>query len=142
MSGGETAIYSDSESSTGETNSMYQLQDGRLEGCSDGNSIPNPYEPPSRVAIFMASTQRVLNSTSVAALTSSSTVAATAGASGSARPPAQVLSELLDALATLMGIEVTPQTHAQHKVDTAKLRDEITQAREELNAEYARMATE
>ena len=30
MSGGETAIYSDGASSTGETNSLYQLQDGRL----------------------------------------------------------------------------------------------------------------
>ena len=28
VSGGETTIYSDDESSTGETNSMYQLQDG------------------------------------------------------------------------------------------------------------------
>ena len=32
VSGGEAAIYSDGESSTGETNSMYQLQDGRLGG--------------------------------------------------------------------------------------------------------------
>ena len=42
VSGGETAIYSDDESSTGETNSLYQLQDGRLGGYSDGDSIPVP----------------------------------------------------------------------------------------------------
>ena len=57
VSGGETAIYSDNESSTGETDSMYQLQDGRLGGCSDGDSILDPLEPPNRVAIFMAGTQ-------------------------------------------------------------------------------------
>ena len=105
MSGGETAIYSDGELSTGETNSMYQLQDGRLGGCSDGDSIPDPYEP-NRVAIFMA--QPALGSTTIAAMTSSSTDAAMAGASGTAHLPAQVLTELLEALATLMGVEVTP----------------------------------
>ena len=44
----------DGESTTGETDSMYQLQDDRLGGCSDGDRIPDPYEPPNRVAIFMA----------------------------------------------------------------------------------------
>ena len=88
VSGGETAIYSDGESSTGETDSLYQLQDGGLGGCSDGDSIPDPYEPPNRVAIFMAGTQPILNSTTATAMTSSSTAAAMAGAGGSARPPA------------------------------------------------------
>ena len=109
---GETVVYSDGESSTGETESLYQLQDGRFGGCSDGDSIPDPYEPPNRVSIFMAGTQPVLNSTTAAAMTSSSTAAAmtssstaaaTTGASGYARPPAQVLTELLRALSTLMG---------------------------------------
>ena len=40
VSGSETVVYSDGESSTGETESLYQLQDGRLGGCSDGDSIP------------------------------------------------------------------------------------------------------
>ena len=75
-------------------------------------------------------------------MTSGSTAETMAGASGSARPPAQVLSNLLDALATLLAAEVTPATQAQHKVDVAKLRDEIAQAKEELNAENARMVTE
>ena len=43
VSGGDTAIYSDGELSTGETNSLYQLQDGRLGGYSDGDSIPDPF---------------------------------------------------------------------------------------------------
>ena len=46
-SGDETAAGSDGESSTDESNSLYQLQDGRLMGCSDGDSIPGLFEPPS-----------------------------------------------------------------------------------------------
>ena len=53
MDGGETAVYSDGESSKGETNSLYQLQDGGLGGCSDGSSIPDPFEPLNRAKIFM-----------------------------------------------------------------------------------------
>ena len=45
------------------------------------------------------------------------------------RPPAQVLAELLDALATLLAAEVTPVTQAHHNV-------------EELVAENTRMAAE
>ena len=52
-SGGETVVYSGDESSTGETESLYQLQDGRIGGCSDGDSIPGPFDLPNRVAIFM-----------------------------------------------------------------------------------------
>ena len=103
MPGGKTAIYSDGELSTGETNSMYQQQDGRLGGCSDGDSIPDPYEPPNRVAIFMAETRAALCLTTIAAVTSSSTAAVAVGASGSARPPAQVLTELLEAFGDFDG---------------------------------------
>ena len=46
VSGGETVVYSDGESS-GETKSLYQLQDGLLGGYSDGDSIPDPYDPPN-----------------------------------------------------------------------------------------------
>ena len=55
VSDGEMVVYSDGESSTGETESLYQLQDGRFGGCSDGDSIPDPLEPPNRVAIFNCS---------------------------------------------------------------------------------------
>lgn len=89
---------------------MYQLQDGWLGGCSDGDNILDPYEPPNRIVIFMAGTQPALGSTTSVAMTSSSMAAVTAGASGSARPPAQVLTELLEALANLMGVEVTLDT--------------------------------
>ena len=58
-SAGETAIYSNGESSTGEPDSLYQLQDGGLGACSDGNSIPDSFEPANRVRIFMAGTQPV-----------------------------------------------------------------------------------
>ena len=56
VSDGETAIYSDGESSFGETESLYQLQDCRIGGCSDGDNISGPLEPPNRVAIFMDGT--------------------------------------------------------------------------------------
>ena len=47
VSEGETVVYSDGESSTGETESLYQIHDGVFEGYSDGNSIPDLLEPPS-----------------------------------------------------------------------------------------------
>ena len=56
--------------------------------------------------------------------------------------PAQVLSELLDALAMLLTTKVTPANQTQHNLVVAKLRDEIAQAKEYLNAENTRMATE
>ena len=56
-SDGETVVYSDGASSTGETESLYQLPDGQFGGCSDGDSIPDPREMPNWVAIFMADTQ-------------------------------------------------------------------------------------
>ena len=59
-SGGEAVLYSGDESSTGETESLYRLQDGQIGGCSDGNSIPDPFDLPNRVAIFMAGTQPAL----------------------------------------------------------------------------------
>ena len=42
---GETVVYSDGKSSTGETESLYQLQDGQFGGYSDGDNIPDPFEP-------------------------------------------------------------------------------------------------
>ncbi|XP_073353819.1 uncharacterized protein [Aegilops tauschii subsp. strangulata] len=142
VSGGETAVYSGDESSTGETNSMYQLQDDRLGGCSNGDSISDPCEPPNWVAIFMDGTQPVQNSSTAATMFSGSAAATAAGAGGPMRPLAQVFSELLEVLATLLMVEVTPANQAQHNMDVAKLRDEIAQAKEDLNVENARMATE
>src|SRR3954470_23471021 len=81
---GETVVYSGDESSTGETESLYQLQSGRIGGCSDGESIPDPSDLPSRVGIFMAGTQAAPHSSTTAAIVSGSTAA---GAGGSVRPP-------------------------------------------------------
>ena len=67
-------------------------------------------------------------------MTSGATAAVIAGAGGPVRPPAQVLSELLEAFSTLLNVEVALANQAQHKVDIAKLRDEIAQAKEQLNA--------
>ena len=113
MSGGETTIYSGDESSTGETNSMYQLQDDSLGGCSDGDSIPDPSDLPNRIGIFMTGTQAMLHSLTVAATISGSAAATAAGAGGPVRPPAQVLSKLFDALAVLMA-EVNPPDQDVH----------------------------
>ena len=95
----------------GETDSLYQLQDGGLGGCSDGSSIPDSFEPPSRVGIFMAGTQPGQNSTAVAAITSGS---AAAGAGGPVRPPAQVLIDLTDRLTTLLTATVNLADQAEH----------------------------
>ena len=105
VSDGETIVYSDGESSTGETESLYQLQDGRFGGCSDGDSIPDPLEPPNRVAIFMAGMQPTHHTSSAAMISGSA-----ARAGGPARPPAQLLSGLLDAWTTLLTTVVTPET--------------------------------
>ena len=110
------------------TGSLYQLQDGRISGGSDGNSIPDPLDLPNRVAIFMAGTQ--------------SATATPAGAGGSAPPPAQVLSDLFDALATLMAAEVDAAARDQHNAEIAKVKDQITQAKADLAANNTRMATE
>ena len=53
---GETAVLSDGDSSVGSTDSLYQVQDGVLGGCSDGTSIPDPCEPPRWAGVFMAGT--------------------------------------------------------------------------------------
>ena len=83
----------------------------------------------------MAGTQPVLISTAAAAITSGAAAMTTTGAGGSARLTAQVLVDLLDALATLMEVEVTPDNQEQHKAEIAKLCDEIAQAKADLAAE-------
>ena len=97
-SGDETAAGSDGESSTDESNSLYQLQDGRLMGCSDGDSIPDPFEPPSRVGIFMAGVQPVQNPA--------------AGAGNPVPSPAQVLMDLTDKMTALLTATVDPADQA------------------------------
>ena len=57
------------------------------------------------------------------------------------RPPAQVLSELFDALAVLMA-EANPADQDVHNMEIAKVREQITQAKAGLAAEDTRMATE
>ena len=73
---------------------------------------------------------------------SGSTTATPAGAGSSAPPPAQVLSDLFDVLATLMDAEVDAVARDQHNADIAKLKDRIAQAKADLATENARMATE
>ena len=57
------------------------------------------------------------------------------------RSPAQVLSDLFDALATLMA-EVNPADQNAHNVEIAKVKDQITQAKADLAAEDTRIAAE
>ena len=104
-SGDETAARSDGESSTDESNSLYQLQDGRLRGCSDGDSIPDPFEPPSRVGIFMAGAQPVQNTT--------------AGAGSPVPSPAQVMMDLTDKVTVLLTATIAPADQAQHDAEVA-----------------------
>ena len=85
---GATTVCSGDDFSTEETESLYQLQDGRIESCSDGDSIPDPSDLPNRVGIFMTGTQATLHSSTVAATISGSAAATAAGAGGPVRPPA------------------------------------------------------
>src|SRR4051812_7458057 len=107
-------------------------------GGSDGDSIPDPSDLPSRVGIFMAGTHAAPHSSATAAIVSGSTVA---GAGGSMRPPAQVLSDLFDALAVLMA-EANPTDRDAHNTEIAKVREQIQQAKADLAAEETRMAAE
>src|SRR3954463_9274688 len=134
----ETVVYSGDESSTGETESLYQVQEGRIRGGSDGDSIPDLPDLPSRVGIFMAGTQAAPHSSAAAAIISGSTAA---GAGGSVRPPAQVLSDLFDALAALMA-EANPTDQDAHSAEITKVREQINQAKADLAAEEVRMTAE
>ena len=69
ISDGETVIRSDDESS-GETELLYQLYDGRIEGGSEGNSIPDSPGLPNRAAVFMAGTRPAPHSSTAAAVLS------------------------------------------------------------------------
>ena len=87
---------------------------------------------PHQDTVFMAGTQPAQDSTIAVAMISGLVVATASGEGGPVRPPTQVLSDLLDALTTLLTAEVNPVNQTQHNADVAKLRDEITQAKEEL----------
>ena len=139
--GSETVVYSGDESSTGETESLYQLQDDQIRGCSDGDSIPDPPSQVNRVGIFMAGTQAVNHSSTSAAMLSGSAAAVEAGAGDLVRPPVQVLSDLFDALAVLMA-EANPADQEAHDAEIAKVREQIAQAKADLAAEKDRMAAE
>ena len=52
------------------------------------------------------------------------------------------MSDLFDALATLMAAEVDAAARDQHNTKIAKVKDQIAQAKADLAAENARMATE
>ena len=142
MSGGETAIYSDGESSTGETTLLYQLQDGGLGVYSDGDNILGPYEPPNRVGIFMAGTQPGQNSSTAVAMTFGSAAVMAARERGPARPPTQVLMALMDKLTALLTAVANPANQAQHDAEVGKLRDEVALAKEDMAAEDVRIAAE
>ena len=136
VSEGETVAYSDGESSVGETESLYQVQDGVFEGYSDGTSILEFLETPNHVGIFMAGAQPTLQNSTAAAS------GPVAGAGGSAHRLAQVLSGLMDSWAALLITTVTPATWDQHNADIASLKDHITQAKADLAAEETRMTKE
>ena len=138
---GEIVVCSDDESS-GETESLYQLQDGRISGGSEGNNIPNFPDLPNRAAIFMAGTQSAPHSSPATSILSGPTTVTPAGVGSSAPPPAQVLSDLFDALAALMAPGVDAAARDQHNAEIAKVKDQIAQAKADLAAENARMAIE
>lgn len=114
--GGEMAIPSDGDSSTGSTDSLYQVQDGALRGCSDGLSILDLCESPNWAGVFMAATQPGQNSTAAATITSG---LGAAGAGGPVRPPSQILIDLMDKLMTLLTAIVIPANKDEHDAEVA-----------------------
>jgi hypothetical protein len=106
-SGGDTLVYSDGESSVGETGSILPLYDGRLGGYSDDEPAQDSFNMPTRAAVYMAGSAPALNSTVADAVTGTRTSVA-----GSAVPPAQALAELATALVTLLVTPVTAKNQA------------------------------
>ena len=70
----------------------------------------------------MAGTQPTQHSSTAAAMVSGSAAATVARAGGPARPPAQVLSDLFDALAVLLA-EVNPANQDEHNTEVEKVTD-------------------
>ena len=70
----------------------------------------------------MAGTQPGQNSTAAAAITSG---LGAAGAGGHARPPDQVLIDLMDKLTTLLTTTVIPANKDEHDAEVARVREEI-----------------
>ena len=87
----------------------------------------------------MAGTHPGQNSTAV---TAAATGSAAAGSGDPARPPAQVLMDLMDKLTTLLTAAVEPADKAQHYAAVARVREEMVQAKENLAVEETRMAAE
>ena len=58
-----------------------------------------------------------------------STAAGAAGSGDPARPPAQILMDLMDRLATLLTAAVEPADKAQHDAEVARVREEMVQAK-------------
>ena len=87
----------------------------------------------------MAGTQDGHNSS---AATPAATGSAAAGSGDPARPPAQVLMDLMDKLTTLLTVVVEPADKAQHDAEVARVREEMVQAKENLATEETRMAAE
>ena len=73
----------------------------------------------------MTGTQAALHSSTAAATIYGSAAATAAGAGGPVRPPAQVLSELFDALVVLMA-EANPADQGVHNAEIAKVKEQIT----------------
>lgn len=136
---GEPAVLSDGDLSAGSTDSLYQVQDGVLGGCSDGSTISDPSESPNWAGVFMAGTQPGQNSMASAAITSG---LGAAGAGGPMRSAAQVLMDHMDKLTALLTVTVIPANQSEHEAEVAQVRDEIARAKETLAAEDARLATE
>ena len=80
-------------------------------------------------------TAPTLNSTAVGA-----TATIDPSTSSSARPPSQVLSELVTALTTLLGTEVNAENQVERYAEIVKLWEQMTKAQEDIDAEKTRMA--
>ena len=74
----------------------------------------------------MAGMQPEQNSTAAAA---TATEWAAAGSGDPARPPAQILMDLMDKMMTLLTAVIEPVDKAQHDAEVARVREEMVQAK-------------
>ena len=94
MTSGDTLVYSEGESSIGDTKSILPLYDGRLGGYSNDEPAPVDHESLHQTTIYMAGTAMTLNYTAARTMGGTGTSMTYQSASGLVKPPTEVLSLL------------------------------------------------
>lgn len=139
-------VYSDGESSVGDTGSILPLLDDRLGGCSDDEIGPDAFELPRHTAVYMANnvdsarTAAAKNTTAAGTVAGTGTSAPAPGVADSSKTPAQSLAKLMTALGTLLGTPVIAENLAERNAEVMKLREQMAKIQEDIDPENIRLA--